>query len=167
MTRYQLLARGVRDTVAGLDIAPGQTGWSMYQDWLAAGGQPEPYRAPEVPLADRQSRAWSDIQEIRERIKRGGVLAYGKWFHTDDSSRIQQLGLTMMGATMPAGIQWKTMDGSFIEMAPTLAAQIFAAVAALDLAAFAAGETHRAAMLASATPETYDASAGWPEVYPG
>lgn len=115
------------------------------------------------PIA--QEAKWQEIKAYRDKVKGGGVLVSTKWFHTDDASRIQQLGLVMMGATLPAGIMWKTMDGTFIEMTQQLAADIFSAVSALDVAAFANAETHRQSMLLNADPANYDYSTGWPTTY--
>jgi len=112
---------------------------------------------------------WRKIQQKRDYVKMAGVKAQvqgdDKWFHSDDSSRIQHLGLIIMGAGIPPNVQWKTMDGSFISMNQNIASQIFSAVAALDMGAFAAAETHKAAMMVSPTPLTYDFSTGWPETY--
>jgi hypothetical protein len=107
---------------------------------------------------------WERIKDKRDSTKRGGVLVNGSWFHSDDSSRIQQLGLVMMGANVPA-VQWKTMSGAFVTMSQALAGAIFNAVASLDQNAFANAEQHRAAMAASANPSAYDYSTGWPQVY--
>lgn len=114
-----------------------------------------------------QSKAakWGDIKTERDRRKVGGVKVGDKWFHSDDASRIQQIGLVMMGANLPAGLQWKTMDGSFVTMTPQLANQILAAVAASDQAIFAVAEGHRVAMEASADPAAYDYSTGWPAIF--
>lgn len=117
------------------------------------------------PPAATAEQIWPQIKAERDRRKALGVLAAGNWYHSDADSRIQQLGLVLMGSTMPAGIQWKTMAGSFVEMTPTLASQIFAATAALDQAIFAAAEDHRAAMEAAASPADYDFSGGWPASY--
>ncbi|HEY0845810.1 MAG TPA: DUF4376 domain-containing protein [Noviherbaspirillum sp.] len=108
---------------------------------------------------------WDAIKSERDRRKAGGVLVTGKWFHSDDPSRIQQIGLVMMGANIPPGLQWKTMDGTFVTMTQALANQIFQAVAAQDQAIFAKAEQHKAAMEASANPAAYDFSSGWPPVY--
>ena len=108
---------------------------------------------------------WEKIKAERDRRTAGGVKVGSKWFHSDDGSRIQQMGLVMMGASIPANLQWKTMNGSFITMTQTLASQVFQAVAASDQAIFAAAETHRAAMEASADPAAYDYSTGWPKIY--
>lgn len=118
-------------------------------------------------LATERATAWAEVQLLRSRYQNGGVhiSSIDKWFHSDSQSRIQQLGLVMMGANMPAGIQWKTMDGSFIIMTPTVAGQIFNAVATLDMTAFAVAEQHRGAIMASSTPSTYNFSVGWPTVY--
>lgn len=110
---------------------------------------------------------WLEIKAERERRKAGGVKVAGKWFHSDDASRIQQLGLVMMGANLPAGLQWKTMDGSFITMTPAIAQQVFTGQAASDQAIFAAAEAHKAAMEASADPSAYDFSGGWPAIFAG
>lgn len=117
------------------------------------------------PPAATTEQIWPKIKAERDRRKALGVLADGNWYHSDADSRIQQLGLVLMGSTMPAGIQWKTMSGSFVEMTPTLASEIFAATAALDQAIFAAAEGHRVAMEAAASPADYDFSGGWPASY--
>ena len=105
------------------------------------------------------------IKAERDRRKAGGVKVGSKWFHSDDGSRIQQMGLVMMGAGIPANLQWKTMDGSFITMTQTLASQVFQAVAASDQAIFTVAEQHKATMEASADPASYDYSGGWPKIY--
>jgi hypothetical protein len=107
----------------------------------------------------------AEIKAERDRRKGLGVAAAGKWFHSDDGSRIQQLGLVMMGAGVPSGLEWKTLDGSFVTMTPTLAMQIFAATAASDQGLFACAESHRAAMSVSADPSSYDHLTGWPLAY--
>lgn len=119
------------------------------------------------PPAATAEQIWPQIKAERDRRKSLGVLADGIWFHSDADSRIQQMALVMMGGTMPAGIQWKTMSGTFVEMTPTLVGQIFAATAALDQAIFSVAETHRVAMEASPVPVDYDFSGGWPATFEG
>lgn len=109
---------------------------------------------------------WGLIKAERDRrIQLGGYKVGDKWYHSDTFSRTQQMGLVLMGQTMPSGIQWKTMDGSFVEMTPALASQIFQGAAASDIAIFAAAEQHKAAMEASADPGAYDFTSGWPPVF--
>lgn len=123
---------------------------------------PEPPPAPSVV----KSRKWDTIKAERDRRKsQGGVKVGTKWFHSDDASRIQQIGLVMMGASIPSNLEWKTMDGSFVTMTQTLAGQIFQASAANDMTIFAAAEAHRVAMEASADPASYDFSTGWPKAF--
>lgn len=115
------------------------------------------------------AHAWEAIKTERDRRKAGGVKVKvgttNKWFHSDDASRIQQMGLVMMGANIPAGLQWKTMDGTFVAMDQTVASNVFAAAAASDQAIFAVAETHKVEMEASVDPSTYDFSTGWPKIY--
>lgn len=126
---------------------------------------------PPAPVA--VDDVWSKIKMEREHRKNGGVLVGGNWFHTDADSRIQIMGLVILGANIPAGTNWKTMaknpDGSpiFVAMTRDLANSIFQAIADLDKAAFAKAEEHRAALQASGTPATYDFSTGWPAIFPG
>ena len=105
-------------------------------------------------------------QSERDRRKHDGGYKVGtNWFHSDDTSRIQQIALTIMGANMPANIMWKTMSGSFVLMTPTLAGQIFQAAAASDMALFAIAEQKKQAMLASSSPTEYNYLTGWPKAY--
>lgn len=126
-------------------------------------GLPE---AQDPPIEERQATAWEQIKAERDRRTLvGGYKVGAHWFHSDTFSRTQQIGLVMLDVNLPAGVQWKTMDGSFVPMTPALARQVFAAAAASDIAIFAAAEAHKAAMLASVQPEAYDFSVGWPEAF--
>lgn len=108
---------------------------------------------------------WSTVQSRRDLRKQGGVKIGNYWFHSDDTSRIQQIGLVMFGANMPVGIQWKTMTGDFVTMTPTLAMQIFTGIATSDVVVFGIAEAHRQAIMSSADPGNYDYTTGWPPVY--
>lgn len=117
---------------------------------------------PKLTAAD----IWEKIKAERDRrTEQGGYKVGTKWFHSDQKSRSQQLGLVLLGASISANLQWKTMDGSFVTMTQTLAQQILGAAAASDQAIFAAAEAHKAAMEASADPAAYDFSTGWPKVF--
>lgn len=138
---------------------------------------------PKPAPSDAQIKSvkWDTIKAKRDAIKAGGVKVGTKWYHTDTESRIQHLGLLEKArAARAAGgtdatrlqalgqdIKWKTMDGSFIYLTVKHAEDIFAAVTDLDAASFAAAETHRVAMEASADPAAYDFSAGWPATFAG
>lgn len=135
-----------------------------YEFLIHDGGDPIP---PQVELDTArlvltQEKMWRDIQLERDRRKSNGVKVGANWFHSDDTSRIQQLGLVMFGANMPAGIMWKTLGGGFVLMTPTLAMQIFMSVAASDQAIFAKAEYHKSQMLLQADPSNYNYLSGWP-----
>lgn len=148
----------------GMSIPRGHRWWVEYEAWQAAGNSPLPHETPE----EARARQWEAIKAVRDRrTQAGGYPAAGKWFHSDTFSRTQQIGLVMLGANIPPGLMWKTMDGSFIEMTPTLAQQVFAAAAAQDTATFAAAEIHKAAMEAAPDPAAYSFTAGWPAVFGG
>lgn len=118
-------------------------------------------------IAARKANLWTQTKAIRDlKVQTGGYTVGGKWYHSDTFSRTQQMGLVMMGASVPP-VQWKTMDGSFVTMTQTLAGQIFAAAAAQDQALFANAEAIHAAILASEDPESVDLTAGWPTTFTG
>jgi hypothetical protein len=120
------------------------------------------------PVSARRAKdeILESIKAERDRLmETGGFSVGGKWYHSDVFSRTQQMGLVMLGANIPAGTQWKTMDGSFVAMTPTLASQILAAGAANDIAIFQASERHLGAVAASKKPDAYDYSTGWPTAY--
>lgn len=133
------------------------------------------------PPAPTTAEIWERIKAKRDTIKEGGAKAGTKWYHSDEASRTQYIGLLRMAdAAVAAGgsgsttlqysgqdIQWKTMDGTFIKMTVQRANDVFAAVSGLDFAAFGVAETHKAAMEAAADPATYDFSTGWPATFGG
>lgn len=138
---------------------------------------PQSEPEPEPSLADRQSAVWNKIKAERSARMSGGSKASGKWFHTDQDSRLQHLGLKdsardllAAGAVMSDAVTidgqqvaWKTMDSTFAPMTLQLAFDIVDADKTLDAALFIAAETHRAQMMAAGDPDTYDYNTGWPE----
>lgn len=154
-------ATSYQTAVAGPVVQDALGNW--VQSWIV-----QPWDDATIAAVKAKARAdkWEDIKAKRDALSdTGGYLVAGKWFHSDTKSKIQQLGLTMMGAAVPP-VPWKTMDGSFITMTQALAGGIFQAAAAQDMAIFAAAETHKAQLDAAADPLTYDFSGGWPATYP-
>ena len=143
---YEALLQGQSN---GKRIVAGADGYPVLQD------------APHATAA----QIWEAIKAERERRKQGGVNVQGHWFHTDADSRIQHIGLVMMGANVPEDLRWKTMSGEFVAMTPALAMQIFQAVAEHDMTVFSIAEMHRARMEASPEPWAYDYSTDWPAIY--
>ena len=122
--------------------------------------------APQGPtLAARREAAWERIKAERDRRKSLGVKVGAHWYHSDADSRIQQLSLFVMGASVPP-VQWKTLTLSpppvFVTMTQAIAGGIFQGTIASDAAIFAAAEVHRVALEASDSPESYDIGSGWP-----
>jgi hypothetical protein len=146
------------DVLPGLVAAEGNEGIGWLYDGHA-------FTAPAPDLTAQRAAHWESIKAERDkRIQTGGYQASGKWFHSDTFSRTQQMGLVMMGAGIPANLQWKTMDGSFVTMTQTLAGQVFAAAAASDAAVFARAEQIKATM--DADPAAFDLAAhAWPAVF--
>jgi hypothetical protein len=119
-------------------------------------------------LAEAKQRQWKAVQGRRDFLKANGVKVGNYWFHGDDSSRIQQLGLVLFGANMPQGIMWKAMDNSFVLMTPTLAMQIFTGHAQHDTIVFSIAEQKRSAVNALTTLEevaAFDHDTGWPATF--
>lgn len=135
------------------------------------------------PAPSSASEVWESIKRERDKRKAGGfkvvVAGQQKWFHSDADSRIQHLGLKdkardlieaggSMGdplTILGQNVKWKTMDGSFVDVTTQVAFDIVSAAGELDGQLFAVAEAHRVAMEASASPSSYDFSAGWPEAF--
>jgi hypothetical protein len=141
---------------------------SDYDSLVAHGGTlPSKDTLDALLIAATKEKAWLAIKEKRDFLKGNGTKVGNYWFHADDASRIQQLGLVMFGANLPAGIMWKTMSGAFVPMTQQLAMQIFIAQATHDTMLFTIAEQKRQAMMVSADPAQYDQDSGWPETYQG
>lgn len=139
-----------------VELPPAKVGQQWVQQWTSVA-------MTAAELNDLRGARIAEIKSIRDaKIHNDGYQVNGKWYHSDTTSRIQQLGLVMMGASMPGGLQWKTMDGSFVTMTPTLASQIFAAAAAKDQALFAYAETLIGQVMASNNPDAVNITSGWP-----
>lgn len=172
MTTYQLTHEGyvIRDGNTKVPIVdtpefPNTNhDYLEYKQWLLAGGVPEP--AELAPIEQRRAAALESIKAERDRRASLGVKVGLNWFHSDQKSRTQQVGLVLLGASIPAGLQWKTLTLTpppvFVAMTPALAQAIVAATAASDTAIFTAAEAHRLVMEASEAPQDYDFSTGWP-----
>lgn len=116
-------------------------------------------------LNEYKEYIWTKIKEKRDARKVGGVLVDGKWFHSDSESRIQQLGLVLMGNNIPTNLKWKTLDGTFVIMTPSLALGIFQAIAYSDTVAFGVAEQHKIDMYASNDPYNYNYHINWSAIY--
>lgn len=95
----------------------------------------------------------------------GGYKVDTKWYHSDVFSRIQQVSLTIMGNGVPPGLQWKTMDKTFVNMTPAIVQQLFQAAATQDIALFSYAEYLIGQVNASSDPASINIYAGWPETF--
>lgn len=142
---------------------PEKQGEVWTQQWVVT---PLSVEAAALAIAGRRRARWDEIKLLRDgKTQTGGYFAAGKWFHSDTFSRTQHLGLMMMGANIPAGLMWKTMDGSFVEMTPTLAGQVFAAAATQDTSLFTYAEYLHGLIQTAENPDTINVTAGWPETF--
>lgn len=151
-------------THVAVEVAPKVVSGVLTQQW----------RIDELPqeqaaqnLARAREAAWEAIKAERDRRADLGVKVGQHWFHSDQKSRTQQLGLVLLGANIPAGLQWKTLTLTppppvFVPMTQQLAQAIVSATAASDTAIFTAAEVHRIAVESSTAPQNYDFSTGWP-----
>jgi len=142
------------------------TDYLAYINWINQGNEPTIGSLSPTEKASIQDKMWGLIRDERDRRKSNGGYKVGNyWYHSDDTSRIQQIGLVMLGANMPNNILWKTMSGDFVPMTPTLAGQIFQSAMVSDMTIFAVAEQKKQAMLASNDPASYDYLSGWPKCY--
>ena len=122
------------------------------------------------PLITRQAERWALIKAHRDNLQlNGGVKVGTNWFSTTERAVGEYTVLAVRSAGLPdatilrAG--WRTMNGPLVDMTVLLIKQIldagFTQIAAIDNVS----QNHKASMLLSATPETYDFSTGWPVVY--
>lgn len=123
-----------------------------------------------LSLAEIKAQKESEIKAERNRRTVGGyfITSVQKWLHSDQFSRSQQLGLISLGANIPAGLQWKTMNGSFVTMTPALAQEILVTGAMSDQAIFAKAQVKIAEVeaLKSATEVLeYSVNSGWPLIF--
>lgn len=115
--------------------------------------------------AEQQDEMWERIKDKRYDNLRHGVYAksVGKWFQTDDATRLQYLALALESVTggFKKPINWKTMDNSFLMLTPELLREIMQTMHDDEEADFINAEKHKAAMLKAENPLKYDYSGGW------
>lgn len=118
-------------------------------------------------MVDVKNQIWLKIKAKRDSIRQDGVklASNDKFIHSDDTSRIQQIGLVLMGQNIPPNLMWKFLDNTFVLMTPSLAQEIFVSIATNDTNVFKVAEQHKAAMYQSEDPESYNYDIGWPMSY--
>ncbi|WP_304668675.1 DUF4376 domain-containing protein [Neisseria polysaccharea] len=116
--------------------------------------------------ADTVAAVWEKIKQKRHENLRGGVYveSVGKWFHNTDEAR-QQYTFMRTLPQLPPDLQWKTMDGGFVNLTRSLLDELSLKLLADEQQDFANAERHRVLMEQSDDPENYDYSDGWTENY--
>lgn len=140
---------------------------SAYHEWTGRAWAISTAAQAEKRSAEQEA-VWAAIKNKRYNNLRGGIYVSSvqKWFQTDDGSR-QQYTFMRTLPELPAGMQWKTMDNSFVTMSKPLLDELALKLLTDEQADFANAERHRAAMLAAANPLDYDYSTGWTATYGG
>ena len=127
------------------------------------------YEVSQVPEADLQMDRDQLIDRVKylrdRRAELGGFFVNGSWYHSDNASRLKQIGLVIMGQNMPNNLMWKRMDGSFVQMTPELAMAIFTTAAQSEFVLFAYAEQLISEIRNSDNPYNIDLASGWPATY--
>jgi len=114
---------------------------------------------------------WELIKAKRTQMNASGVFVSGDWFHTDTETRGQfsimyaAISVNRLPDTYVFDSNWKTMDGMFRPMTVSLLKKIINTGMMNESLNFANAELHKAAMMATPAPSTYDYSTGWTEVH--
>ena len=157
---------------AGQIVMPGKDGKPVLADpapcpsstWDGEQWHLDPECAAKLK-AEQQKEVWERIKDKRYDNLRHGVYAksVGKWFQTDDATRLQYLALALESVTggFKKPINWKTMDNSFLMLTPELLREIMQTMHDDEEADFINAEKHKAAMLQAENPLKYDYSDGW------
>ncbi|MHA0510219.1 DUF4376 domain-containing protein [Enterobacter kobei] len=108
----------------------------------------------------------ANIKAHRDNLSSDHINIDGIHFHSDISSRIQQITLTKMGkaGTVPAGLMWQTKNVGLIELTNEIAAQFEDVTIAHDMRLFATALQHIAAIESLESINdvlAYDYSQGW------
>lgn len=157
---------------AGQIVMPGKDGKPVLADpapcssstWDGEQWHIDPECAARLKAA-QQEEVWERIKAKRYYNLRHGVYikSVGKWFQTDDATRLQYLALALESVTggFKKPINWKTMDNSFLMLTHELLREIMQTMHDDEEADFINAEKHKAAMLKAENPLEYDYSDGW------
>ncbi|HDP8225512.1 TPA: DUF4376 domain-containing protein [Escherichia coli] len=106
------------------------------------------------------------IKALRDEVTADYIIIGDYHFHSDASSRIQQMSLTRMGQTkqIPKGLMWQTKNLGLLELTNEIAAQFESITMDHDMRLFANAQRHIAAVEALEdiqAVQEYDYSTGW------
>lgn len=114
----------------------------------------------------QQDQVWEQIKQERTRRISGGVYVeeLGKWFHTNDNSKLQYSTLKNQ-TTLPTDLEWKTMDNTFVKLNKDSIEIIINEIIKKEQHDFKNAEVHRFAVYNTDKPLEYDYSTGWSDIY--
>ncbi|EKI3096518.1 DUF4376 domain-containing protein [Escherichia coli] len=115
---------------------------------------------------DVKSAKVNAIKQLRDKVTADYIVIDGNHFHSDTSSRIQQMSLTKMGQAkqIPAGLMWQTKNNGLIPLTNEIAAQFEMVTMDHDMRLFANSQYHITAIEALTDVQEiqdYDYSTGW------
>lgn len=119
-----------------------------------------------IKIEDVKAEVITKIKALRDFITADYIIIQGNHFHSDTSSRIQQMSLTKMGLAgqIPAGLMWQTKNLGLLELTNEIAAQFESVTMDHDMRLFANAQRHIAAVEALEdiqSVQAYDYSTGW------
>ena len=157
------------------------------QDYDYVDGALVVFDKPGPSLAVRREAVANQIRALRDSKKDGGfklvINETDYWFHSDQDSRIQYLGLKNLAydakaegatndtvmTTLGQNLVWKTMAGTWIPVTVKLAYDMVKGISELDATLFAVAESFINVVMASENPEEavvgYEASPAWPAAF--
>lgn len=120
----------------------------------------------EAALDGAKLRIVQAIKARRDEVTADYIVIGDYHFHSDASSRIQQMSLTKMGQAkqIPKGLMWQTKNLGLLELTNEIAAQFESVTMDHDMRLFANAQRHIAAVEALEdiqAVQDYDYSTGW------
>ncbi|QMB01794.1 DUF4376 domain-containing protein [Escherichia fergusonii] len=119
-----------------------------------------------IKVEDVKAEIITKIKALRDLITADYIIIQDNHFHSDTSSRIQQMSLTKMGQAgqVPAGLMWQTKNNGLIPLTNEIAAKFELVTMDHDMRLFATAQRHIAAIEALEDIkeiQDYDYSTGW------
>ena len=144
---------------------------TLYHRWTYGGWVRE-----ETLVRSAEDDMWERIKEYRDLREASGIMltisGVDYWFHSDTRSLIKYLFLlfyaTIFSAAYTSPIVWKTMSDAEVPLTAETIRNIFFKVLITGNVLYGIGRQHRANMLASDDPLSYNYKTGsppWPPVY--
>lgn len=124
-------------------------------------------------LTQYKADLWEKVKAERETRLEAGcyVPSLKKWFHTDMTSQmsytraLEFFNLNAGDESNPTSTQWKTMDGTFVEINKDKLVEIISAIFIRSQEIFKIAEVHGAKIRALNSLDPYDTMTDWPQSF--